>query len=262
MDSLLKVYQSSENTNENERIQFVVNVKSKRIIEQTIFKTYNSSSSIFDERIVYAFNDIGQISQIIRIFNSNISKSDYLNIDTRKVKHNSLAGSYLTSEVIISRDSFIGQNRKNQTFKHLYLENVLDNFSNEIYVKPKYMISKNEKAFFYKYAKGNSNELILIKEYKILLDLRIINKFLSIFDVPMLSWLLISIPPIFIKKLINKRKVNKNNGFEKMHRSKQDYISNSFIGDDYCNISEILLTEDYFLSENQNLRKTYLELSN
>ncbi len=42
MDSFLKVYQSSENTNENERIQFVVNVKSKRIIEQTIFKTFNS----------------------------------------------------------------------------------------------------------------------------------------------------------------------------------------------------------------------------
>lgn len=262
MESYLKVYESSENSNKNERIQFVVDEKSKRIIEQTIYKIHDSSSSIFDERVIYTYNDIGKISQIIRVFKSHISNSEYLHLDTRQVKQNSLSGTYLTSEVIISRDSFIGRNRKNRIRKHIYLEHKSDHFSNEIFTKPKYIIAENKKAFFYFYSKENPNELNLIKEYRILLDLRIINKFLNIFELPMLTWLLSSFPPILIKKLLHKNKVIANNGYEKIKRKEQDYLSNSFIGNIYdCNINEILFTEDYFLKENFTLKKMYSELS-
>jgi hypothetical protein len=265
METYLKVYESSENSNEKEQILFTADEKSKRIIEKTIFKTFyttdNSRKSILNERNVYVYNDRGKISQIFSVSKSNSSNFEFLDLETREVKQNYLPDTNLTSEVIISRIQNVGKNRKKQTLRHIYLENDQDRRSREIYVKPKYIILNNEKAFFYKYARGNSNELNLIKEYEILLDLRIINKFLNIFNVPVLTWLLISIPPIMIKKLINEKKVISNNGYENVHRSNQDYIASSFVGSDYCNLSEILLTEDYFISENLTLMKTYAELS-
>jgi hypothetical protein len=265
VNSSYEIISFTSNKDGTKQTSLIKDVINKRIIEKWIsFQLKNNDLKfIITDRYLYVYNSSGGISQILEI-KKGVDKSIYDNIFNdnneychsikRYVKYEDRGNreEVCQTEIIYSRNNYIGSKRKRFFLKSMLLDiDKRDIYDNKINVRLNTVLLNNGKVFQYTYSKDNFNELLFITEYKILLDLRIFNKFLKITGIP----ILMNRPYFFIKKEIKKKSVKSIYSVSEVKSFNQDYYFSGEIKNVYIN--DIIYEEDLFIHEKMCLESEF-----
>jgi hypothetical protein len=114
-----------------------------------------------------------------------------------------------------------------------------------------YLLKKG-RLYIYEYKQNNFCFLNKIVEYKILIDLRFINRLINVIGIP----ILMSIPDLFLKVKIKEDFVHDNEE-KRLYENEQDYFKGIFYMGEKFFIHNLILIEDLFINEKYDIDKKY-----
>lgn len=260
--SSYKIVSFLKNKSETEKISYIFDKLNERVIEKwESFQLLNDNSKyVITNRYIYIYNKNSILYKIIEIEKGSDNRDfSYLN-DNNEYCHSinrnisnklSVLRDDNKAEIIYTRTNNLSSNPKKHFQRSLQIELDKSPYRKNVNIRLNYLLLRNGKIYTYQYCKENFNELLNIIEWKILIDLRIINKIIKLIGIP----LLMTIPDLFIKRKVNIKSVKSIYKAQKVNYSKQDYFSDIF--EDYVFINEIILNEDLFINEQKNLMTEY-----
>jgi hypothetical protein len=234
----------------------------RRVLEKWVSYETESEEPEFEiaNRYIYTYNHFNVLNSKIEIERStnhdfNGRHNEYSNLINRQVKQINLSSKFLT-EIKYSRINYIGFDMRKRLIKSVFLE-IKQDITGFYKIKIKYLLERG-KLFKYKYNKNNLDSLFLIDEYKILLDLRIINKiFKSIGN----QWL-IDVPDLYLKIKTKSVLYSESNEMVKHKYHNQDYFKCVHYNPEHTIlIHKTVIKEDFFVNEMSSLNITYNKTS-
>ncbi len=255
----------SKITNENgtEKTSIIYDKINRRIIEKWVSYQLvrDKNKHIITDRFIYAFNKNGNIKTKIEVLKGNDNRdfsyfsdnNEYCHCINREIKYDGLRyqNNNAKTEIIYTSTDHVGIKKNRRFLKKIVLKIMPKKRIQFQEVRLYSTLDENKKLTKYKYSTHNPTEIASITKYKVLFDLTIINKIFLFSGIPLFQ----SIPDIFLKKRIWKKKVNAIYKTHKIHYLNTDYfISNSA---DYAIIDDAIFEEDIFIKEKKSLLKEY-----
>ena len=244
-----------------ERTYLVYDIINRRIIEKWIaFQLVNDKSKfIITDRYIYVYNKNNIIYKIIEIekgndvqnFGYSLFNDDNEYCDSVNRSVNSIdLGTKMITTINYTRTNQIGVN-KNFFLRSLKLltREIEDRIFN---TRINYLLKRSE-LYIYNYNKKDFFSLKSITKYKVILDLRFINRIIS--DIPIFQ----SVPDIFLKIKIKEEMCDIDEEHLKLIYNRQDYFwRNNIDGSRLkCFIHNSVLIEDLFIKEMYDVRFKY-----
>ena len=245
-----------------EETSLIYDTINKRIIEKWISYQLvkNESKFIITDRLIYVYNKFNIVSSILEVEKGNdvrqysflSDNNEYCHSMNRTVNKLDINDKIIT-EINYTRNNHIGSKRKKVFIKTLNL--VTKEIEESIFkTRLNYLIKKG-RLYIYEYKQNDFCFLNKIIEYKILIDLRFINRLINKIGIP----ILMLIPDLFLKVKINNNIKISGNEEKPIHLHKQDYFSRNNLNVDKNKffIQNLILIEDLFVNEMYNIHKKY-----
>lgn len=243
-----------------EKTSLIYDTINRRIIEKWISYQLDNDKSkfIITDRDIYVYNKFNIIYRILEVhkgpddrrhsFLSN--NNEFCHSFNRTVNTPHLKRSSTVTNVIYTRNNSIGSNNKKWFMRSVNL--LTKEVEHNIFkTRINYLLKKN-RLYVYEYKQNDFCFLNKIIEYKILIDLRFINRFINMFGIPVLTL----ISDLFLKVKIIEDIVNDNKE-ERLNEDKQDYFKGNFYSGQKFFIHNSVLTEDLFINDKSDIDKMY-----
>lgn len=244
-----------------ERTYLVYDIINRRIIEKWIaFQLVNNKSKfIITDRIIYTYNRHNIISQIIEIekgndvenfgytiFNDNNEYCDSVNRSVNMID----LGTKMITTINYTRTNQIGVNKR---FFLRSLKLLTREIEGRVFNTRINYLMKRSKLYVYNYDRNDFLSLKSITEFKVLLDLRFINRIIS--EIPIFQF----VPDIFLKIKIKEKVCDIDEERIKLIYNRQDYFWRRNIDGPKtkCFIHNSVLIEDLFIKEMYDVRFKY-----
>ena len=262
MNSTYKIVSYLSNKHGTEKTSLIYDTINKRIIEKWIsYQLVNDKSKfVITNRYTYVYNKFNIINRILEVEKGSDDRDYSFLTDNNEYCHSFnrtvciLESNFdrTVTQVIYSRNNHIGSKEKNWFIKSL---NLLTKEVNGIYKTRINYLLKRGRLYIYEYKQNDFFFLNKIVEYKVLIDLRFINRLISES---------IGKPVVFINEsyLILKVKIKEdfvNDNEEKsIYEGELDYFSDRSLYSMESNfVHNLIFIEDLFINEKSNLDKMY-----
>ncbi len=248
----------------SEKISLIYDTINKRVIEKWISYQLDNDESkfIITDRFIYVYNKFNIVSSILEVekgyenrYPSYNDNNEYCHSINRTVNKISLHHKN-TTEINYTRNNHIGSKRKKIFIKTLNL--VTKEVEDNIFKSRINYILKKSKLYIYEYRKNDFCSLYNIVEYKILVDFRFINRYINKIGVP----ILMTIPDLFLKIKIKDNLQILDNKETSIKLDEQDYFNPKLlnVGNNKFFIQNLILIEDLFVNEINNIHEKYYSL--
>jgi hypothetical protein len=242
-----------------EKTSLIYDTINKRIIEKWISYQLvkDESKFVITDRYLYVYNKFNIIYRILeiekgeddRMYSFLSNNNEYCHSFNRTVNKLELNDRTIT-EVIYTRNNYIGSKRKKWFMRSLNL--LTKEVEDRIYKTRINYLLKKGRLYVYEYKQNDFCFLNKIVEYKILIDLRFINRLIKVIGLP----ILMSIPDLFLKVKIKEDFVHDNEE-KRLKEDEQDYFRGTYYSGEKFFIQNLILIEDLFINEKYDIQKKY-----